>query len=121
MKIAIIGASNNKSKYGNISIRAYKKQGHTIFPINPNEKEIEGLKVFKSVLDIPEEIARASIYLPPHIGITVLEEIAQKGIKEVFLNPGSESGELIEKAEKLGLDFVIACSIVDINENPNDY
>ena len=121
MNVAIIGASKNKQKYGNISIRAYKKQGHTLFPVNPGEKEIEGLKVYKSILDIQEEIDRASIYLPPQIGITILEEIAQKGVKEVFLNPGSESDELIKKAEKLGLNFVIACSIVDINENPNDY
>ncbi len=121
MKIAIIGASNNREKYGNIAVRSYIKQGHTVYPVNPKEEEIEGLKAYKSILDIPDEIDRASIYLSPKIGISLLDEIQKKGIKEVFLNPGSESKELIEKAEKLGLNFVIACSIVDINENPNDY
>ena len=71
MKIAIIGASNNKEKYGNKAVRAYKKQGHSVYPVNPKEKTIEGLRVYKLILDIPDEIERASIYLPPEIGITL--------------------------------------------------
>ena len=118
MKIAIIGASNNRSKYGNRAVRAYLRQNHTVYPINPNENEIEGLKVYKSILEIPDEIDRVSIYLPPHLGIMILDEIAKKGAKEVFFNPGSESVEIIEKAEKLGLNVIIACSIVDIGEIP---
>jgi len=121
MKIAIIGASNNKEKYGNKAVRAYKKQGHSVYPVNPREKTIEGLSTYKSILDIPDEIERASIYLPHEIGATIIEEIAEKGVKEVFLNPGSESKELIEKAEKLGLNVIIACSILDIGENPQNY
>lgn len=121
MKIAIIGASNNKEKYGNKAVRAYKKQGHSVYPVNPREKTIEGLRAYKSILDIPGEIERASIYLPHEIGITIIEEIAEKGVKEVFLNPGSESKELIEKAEKLGLNVIIACSILDIGEKPKNY
>ena len=121
MKIAIIGASNNKEKYGNKAVRAYKKQGHSVYPVNPREKTIEGLSTYKSILDIPDEIERASIYLPHESGITIIEEIAEKGVKEVFLNPGSESKELIEKAEKLGLNVIIACSILNIGEKPQNY
>ncbi len=121
MKIAIIGASKNKEKYGNKAVRAYKKQGNSVYPVNPREKTIEGLRAYKSILDIPGEIERASIYLPHEIGITIIEEIAEKGVKEVFLNPGSESKELIEKAEKLGLNVIIACSILDIGEKPQNY
>jgi len=121
MKIAIIGASNNKEKYGNKAVRAYKKQGHSVYPVNPREKTIEGLSTYKSILDIPGEIERASIYLPHKIGTIIIEEIAEKGVKEVFLNPGSESKELIEKAEKLGLNVIIACSILDIGEKPQNY
>ncbi|MFC1558153.1 CoA-binding protein [candidate division KSB1 bacterium] len=118
MKIAIIGASKNRQKYGNKAIRAYLRQDHTVYPVNPNESEIEGLKTYKSILDIPDEIDRASIYLPPHIVLSTLDEIAQKGVKELFFNPGSESRENIDKAEQLGLNVVIACSIIDIGETP---
>ncbi|MFQ5511761.1 MAG: CoA-binding protein, partial [Candidatus Krumholzibacteriia bacterium] len=104
MNIAIIGASNDPTKFGNKSVRAYVKRGFRVFPVHPRERSIEGLTVFHSVLDIPEDIDRVSVYLPPAVTLKVLDEIAQKGTKELFLNPGSESTEVIEKARALGLD-----------------
>jgi predicted CoA-binding protein len=121
MNIAIIGASNDRTKFGNKSVRAYLKQGYKVFPVHPREETIEGLPAFGSVLDIPEDIDRVSIYLPPQITWNILDDIAEKGTKELFLNPGSESTEVIEKARELGLAPVVACSIVDIGETPASY
>ena len=117
--IAIIGASNNREKYGNKAVRAYLHKGYTVYPVNPKEETIEGLKAYKSVLDIPGSVDIASFYVLPQIGLKVIEEVAQKGIKEAFFNPGSESDELYEKAKKLGLNPIIACSIVAIGMSPN--
>ena len=119
--IAIIGASINREKYGNKAVRAYQKNGWKVFPVNPNREEIEGFKVYKSILDIPGEIDRISIYLPSAIGLAVIYEVAQKKPKEVYLNPGSESDDLLNKAKELGLSPVLACSIVAIGEDPSDY
>jgi hypothetical protein len=58
------------------------------------------------------------MYLPPAIGITMLGEIAQKKPAEFFLNPGSESPELIEAARALGLNPIQACSVVNIGLRP---
>ncbi len=121
MNIAIIGASNDRTKFGNKSVRAYLKQGHKVFPVNPREETIEGLPAFGSVLDIPEDIDRVTVYLPPQITLNVLGEVAKKGTKELFLNPGSESTEVIDKARALGLTPVVACSIVDTGETPASY
>ncbi len=121
MNIAIIGASANRSKFGNKSVRAYLKQGFQVFPVNPSEETIEGIPVFRSVVDIPEDLDRVSVYLPPQVTLTVLDDIAKKGTKELFLNPGSESTEVIERARELGLEPVVACSIVDIGETPASY
>ena len=118
--VVIIGASNNPDKYGNRAVRAYLKGGYTVYPINLNEDTIEGLKVYKSILDVPDEIDLASMYVLPEIGLEVIEEVAKKGVKDVFLNPGAESGELIDKARELGLNPIVACSIVDIGMNPYD-
>jgi uncharacterized protein len=63
-------------------------------------------------------VDRASLYLPPQVGVSVLDGIKQKGVKELFVNPGAESDELMTKAEALGLDPIWACSIVDIGERP---
>jgi len=120
MKVAIIGASKDRQKFGNKAVRAYLMHGDKVFPVNPKEKEIEGLKCFKSVLDIPEELDRVSFYLPPEIGLKVVDEVIKKGTKEVFLNPGAESDELIAKLKNANLKVRTECSIRAIGMDPNE-
>lgn len=118
---AIIGASSDRSKYGNKSVRAHLAQGYEVFPINPKGGEIEGLIAFTSIADVPvENLDRVSLYVPPAIGLSLMEEIAEKGCKELWLNPGSESEELAEKARSLGLEPITACSIVDVGMSPSE-
>jgi hypothetical protein len=121
MKIAIIGASNNPAKFGNKAVRAYLKKGFKVFPVNPKEKEIEGLPCFKTVLEIPEKISLASLYLPSKISIKLVEEFAKKGIKKIYLNPGAASNELIKKLKEKGIKPLLECSIKAIGENPENY
>ena len=116
--VAVIGASNNRSKFGNRAVRAYLEQGYTVVPINPHEKEVEGLKTYASVLDVPGAIDMASFYVQPEVGEQVIGEIARKGIAEVWLNPGAESDELIARARALEIQPIVACSIVAIGRNP---
>ncbi|HEY2152701.1 MAG TPA: CoA-binding protein [Vicinamibacterales bacterium] len=116
--VAVVGASTNRHKFGNRAVRAYRDQGYTVIPINPHETEVEGLKAYASVLDVPGPIDMASIYLQPSIGEQVIAEIARKGIPEVWINPGAESDELIARARALGLQPIVACSIVSIGQNP---
>jgi uncharacterized protein len=116
--VAVIGASSNRNKFGNRAVRAFRQQGYTVIPINPHETEVEGLKSYASVLDVPGPIDMASLYLPPEVGEQVIGDIAQKGIAEVWLNPGAESDELIARARALNIQPIVACSIVAIGENP---
>jgi predicted CoA-binding protein len=116
--VAVIGASNARHKFGNKAVRAYLRQGWTVYPVNPNERVVEGLPVFARVGDIPGPIDRAALYVPPAVGEQLLDELAQKGIKELWVNPGAESDALLERAEALGLGPISACAIVDIGERP---
>jgi acyl-CoA synthetase (NDP forming) len=116
--VAVIGASNDRRKFGNRAVRAYLRQGDTVIPINPHENEVEGLKAYKSVLDVPGTIDMASFYVPPDVGEQVMNEIAKKGITEVWLNPGAESDRLIRHAQTLHIEPIIACSIVAIGQDP---
>jgi predicted CoA-binding protein len=120
--IAILGASSNRAKYGNKAVRAFLKQGWDVYPVNPGETRIEGLRAYPNLDTVPlERLDRVSIYLPPAVGLSVIEDVARKVVDELWLNPGSESPALLERAAALGLTVIQACSIVDIGENPTSY
>jgi predicted CoA-binding protein len=116
--VAVIGASSHPHKFGNRAVRAFLKQGYTVVPINPNEPEVEGLKTYPSVLDVPGTIDMASFYVPPEIGERVIDDVARKGIAEVWFNPGAESDALIARARSLGIQPIVACSVIAIGQNP---
>ena len=121
MTIAIIGASTDRRKYGNKAVRAWLKAGATVVPVNPKAKSVEGIPAIASVLDYPGEIDATSLYVLPQIGVRVIEEIARKGIPEVYVNPGAESDELLAKAKELGINAMVACSIIGSGSRPDDF
>lgn len=117
--VAVIGASADRSKYGNKSVRAHLQQGYDVYPVNPKGGEIEGLTAYASLEDVPVEgLTRISLYVPPSVGIGLLDAIVAKGCDELWLNPGSDSDEMVSRAEELGLNPIRACSIVDIGMSP---
>jgi uncharacterized protein len=120
--VAILGASADRSKFGNKAVRAFLARGYDVYPVNPKGGEVEGLAVFRSLAEIPPqvELDRISVYLPPAVGLKMLPEIAARGCGELWLNPGSESEELVAEAGRLGLNVIQACSIVAIGMSPHE-
>ena len=112
--VAVIGASQDRRKYGNQSVRAHRESGYTVYPVNPKGGEIEGLVVYTAIDEVPvAPLDRVSLYLPPSLALAVLPAIAQHGCRELWLNPGADSPEVVEAARQLGLNVVQGCSIVD--------
>ncbi len=118
--VAIIGASTDRKKFGNKAVRAYARSGWRVYPVHPVEEEIEGFEAFPTIRHIPGPVERVSMYLPPKKGIKVLEDIRKVQPDELWLNPGSESDELVAKAERLGLNVIQACSILEVGMSPDD-
>jgi uncharacterized protein len=116
--VAVIGASSNRNKFGNRALRAYERQGFTVLAVNPNETEVEGHRTYASVLDVPGPIDIATVYVPANVGVKVMEQLAQKGIPEVWLNPGADDEAVVSRARELGLRTIQACSIIAIGESP---
>jgi len=93
--IAIVGASNDSSKYGNIVMKDLLKKDYKVFPVNPKEKTILENKVYSSLKEIEEKVDAVIFVVPPQIALDVLKDVKELGIKKVWMQPGSESGEAI--------------------------
>ena len=116
--VAVIGASADREKYGNKAVRAYRKQGFRVFPVNPKGGEIEGLTAYPSIQAVPVRPDLISVYVPPELLLRMLPAIAAKGCSELWLNPGAESDEVLAEARRLGLNVIQACSILGVGERP---
>ncbi len=117
--VAVIGASTDRTKFGNKAVRAYLQKGYRVFPVNPKATEIEGQPAFPTISAVPIRPQLVSVYLPPAVLLKVLPEIAAKGCDELWLNPGAESPEVLAEAERLGLNVIQACSILGVGLAPS--
>lgn len=117
--VAVIGASNDRSKYGNKAVRAYRQRGFTVYPVNPNEETVEGIAACKSIAQVPVRPDLVSVYVRPEVLVKLLPEIAARGCNELWLNPGTESEEVLDMASNLKLNVIQACSIVSIGISPH--
>ncbi len=120
--VAVVGASRDPGKFGNKSVRAHLAEGYTVYPVNPHADEVEGLPAYASLADVPPgPLDRVSMYVPPEVGLELLDEIATRAPRELWLNPGSESPELLDRARELGLEPIVACSIVSVGRSPAEF
>src|SRR5690242_7243310 len=117
--VAVIGASNDRRKFGNKAVRAFQLQGYTVYPVNPNETAVEGLTTYKSIRDVPVRAQMISVYVPPPVLLKLLPDIGARGCEELWLNPGTESDDVLAEAEELGLNVIQACSIVGVGVSPS--
>lgn len=119
--IAIVGASADRRKFGNIAVRAYAGHGYDVYPINPSAAEIEGIQAFPTIGDVPVYLERVSVYLPPAKALGFLDELAEMDVGQLWLNPGVDTPEVVSKAGDLGLNVVCECSIIDLGVSPKEY
>jgi predicted CoA-binding protein len=119
--IAIIGASNDRRKFGNKALRAFRRQGYTVVPVNPHEAMVEGERAYRTVLDYPGPIDEATLYVHPDVGVTVIDDLAEKKVPAVWLNPGADGPEVVRRAEALGVRPIVACSILGVGEDPGEF
>jgi uncharacterized protein len=119
--VAVVGASNDRSKFGNKALRAFKAEGYNVIPVNPNESEVEGLRSYPSVADVPESIDMATVYVQPEVLLGLLPDFERKQIPEIWVNPGAESDAVMAEARRRKLNLIYACSIIGIGRSPSQF
>ncbi len=120
-RVAILGASKDRAKFGNKSLRAHRAAGYEVFAVHPKESEIEGAAAYPSLEALPQPIDRLSVYLPPPVSRSLLPEIARLGAREVWFNPGAADDGVIAEALRLGIPAIDGCSIVDLGFSPAEF
>ena len=119
--VAVVGASSDRRKFGNKSVRAHAAAGFDVFPVHPTETTVEGLACVRTLADVPAPLDRVSVYLPPAVTLGLLESWAAVSFGEVWLNPGADAAAVVARAQELGLRVVCACSIVDVGFAPAQF
>ncbi len=113
----VAGASSNRAKYGNKVLRVYLQNHKKVFPINPNEKIIEGVNCVSSVSELPAEVQSLSIITPPPITEKIVEQAIAKGIKNIWMQPGAESPAAVANCEKNNINVIAdgSCVLVTLH------
>jgi predicted CoA-binding protein len=103
---AVIGASTDRSKYGNKVLRCYQQHGKTVYPVNPKAPEVEGLKAYPSLAALPVAVKAISVITPPMATEQVVRDAAAAGVTHIWMQPGAESQSAIAAAESLGMSVI---------------
>ena len=103
---AVVGASTNREKYGNKVLRAYLQNDRPVAAINPRADEIEGVTSYASLSDLPEVPHGISVITPPQITAQVINEAIELGIKHIWLQPGAEHDEAMDRARAAGVNVI---------------
>ena len=113
---AVVGATNHPAKFGGKVLAAYLRHGRTAFPVNPNEREVQGRRCYPSLAELPETVESVSIVTPPAVTERIVEEAASAGARRIWMQPGAESPRAIARALELGMDVIAGgpCLLVEI-------
>lgn len=103
---AVVGASTDRSKYGNKVLRCYLQHGRKAYPVNPKAPEVEGQKAYPTLAALPEKVAAISVITPPEVTEQVVRAAHAAGVRHVWMQPGAESDEAIRAAESLGMSVI---------------
>ena len=103
---AVIGASTDRSKYGNKVLRCYLQKGRAVLCVHPREREIEGVACVAKLADLPAGVHGLSIITPPPVTEQVVRDAAAAGIRHLWMQPGAESPAALEIARGLGLNVI---------------
>ena len=103
---AVVGASRDRSKYGNKVLRVYQQNNRPAFPVNQNEGEIEGVSSYPDLASLPEPVHGISIITPPKVTEGIVEQAGELGIKNIWMQPGSENEAALSRAEELGMNVI---------------
>ncbi len=119
--VAILGASNDPSRYAYMAFTRLRQHGHKPIPVNPHLQEVEGVPVVAKLGDIREPVDTLTMYVNPQVSRGLAEEILALQPRRVIFNPGSENPALAEELRRAGVGVEEACTLVLLGTEQFDF
>jgi predicted CoA-binding protein len=111
--VAVVGATDNPTKYGSVIYRDLKRKGYQVYPVNPNRATVDGDPAFPSLEALPVVPTMVNIVVPPQATLQVLKTAAEMGLDNVWVQPGAESAEVMAYLSEQGFNYLAnACIMV---------
>ena len=119
--IALIGASNDKNKYGNKILLDLISKGHNVVPINPKENIIAGLKSYSNVSELIEKPSIINFVVPPNVGFELTKDLVESDFDNFWYQPGAESEEISSYLKSNNKNFIDDKCIMVVTRLANNY
>ena len=120
-RVIVIGASPKRSRFSNKAVRCYLELGYDVVPVHPTATEVEGLRAYPSIAEVPGTAELLLSYVRPDLAIPVLDQAVAKGVRRVYLNPGADGPEVVARIRELGMEPVEDCAIVAVGRSPAEF
>jgi predicted CoA-binding protein len=110
--VAVVGATDNPGKYGNVIYRDLKRKGFTVYPVNKNRDTVDGDRAYRSLEELPQKPTIVNIVVPPRDTLRTLEKCQDLGLDNVWLQPGAESPEIMSFLEAGSFNYLATACIM---------
>lgn len=111
-KVAILGASPNQDRFSYRAFKMLQEYGHTVLPVTPKVKMLEGVPTYPNLSDILGPIDTLTMYVGAEVSSRLKDQILKLRPPRIIFNPGSENPALEEELTKAGLRCLHACTLV---------
>ncbi|MFC1860316.1 CoA-binding protein [Chloroflexota bacterium] len=109
---AVVGATDNPEKYGSQIFKNLKRRGYEVYPVNPKLKELDGVKCYPSLADIPVKVDVVDFVVPPEVTEVILKDCRRLSLDCIWLQPGSESEAAIAFCDENNLKVVYGVCVL---------
>ncbi|MGQ9801954.1 MAG: CoA-binding protein [Candidatus Saccharicenans sp.] len=114
-EIAVVGASRNPAKYGNIVYKRLLAAGYLAYPVNPGASSIDGHPAYPNLASLPQSVKAAAIVVPPRVSEIIVPQAIAAGFQHIWFQPGAESPAAISALEGAGINVIYGtCLLVRV-------
>jgi uncharacterized protein len=118
---AVVGASENRQKFGYKILMFLQKKGYKVYGVNPGTANINGIPCFPNLGSLPEKPDVVNLVVPPDVCGRVVEEGLKQGIKNFWIQPGAGDERVLETLMHAGVQLVFNhCVMVEARGRPGD-